>query len=852
METVTGIVSYIDYNTKSRARRPDNQYCFSHAKQRIKLTIRMRDGTEKNLLSHFYLPVLYGDSLTVDVTPSLVEGIDGECVKNTHIILVPGMEDKERLLSQLHFYLKYHVYGNGPDSDKAAIQYKLVLYSKAEKEMYLLGKSSLAYLARTPYDVFCLWSEWFVRGNLGLKSAVPAVLTKENEEKFFRTWYNKHTVRRLRIFGISEADFRCHWYGDCQLYYEILKNPYAVPVLTFDQRETVFRHFPHLRDCDKDAGETIQALFSDVKQGHTATPVDKFKNVDISVLSDYGVRVNNGCCYLDYPLAAEAAIAQHIDGIRFIEGKEVELSLESTLNEEQRGALKTAMEQPLVLVTGGAGRGKSSVLIQMILELSSRQGELSWIVAFPTGKSMMVILDQLPPDIDTFLFGTLSKWIWLQKSAMRERSKPRVVKHLIIDEGSMVSSRLLEEMLRHYPEIEKITIFGDEKQLQPVEWGRPFKQLIGLSSVVRCNLEFNHRCLGKGIVSNADAIARLPVPWQLDEFPRVELKEGEGFEIVIGNKEKVLEQYFELLGTYGVLGVQVISPLNSDVLSQKPTIILDDDGEVSAETNQSKGLNDMIIERIHQLPHARTKYAGHSWMIGDKVMVLKNVYVTGCEVFNGQMGVIVGLIKEGSVVKKGDKSALGNFLCLTKRGWTATVETKDIELALDLSSPSVSDPPSSICGVYVAIPGPKSSPNSWRHREFYVNSLATVHFKSNNVYWSTEIGEYADVPENFNPVADPDDAVVDLEQISVLSMDLLSHAYAITVHKSQGSEWPAVITYIRPCGQENFIGKNIVYTALTRAREKAVLVTTNKAYVDEKCNEIPQPRCEHLLSYFSN
>lgn len=839
MQRISGVVTYLDYNTKSQARRPDNRYEFSHTKQRIKITLKSNDSSqEHHLLTHFYLPVQYADTLSIEITPSDVPGITGECVKHTHVITLPE-HDMSTLGQSLYFYLKYHVYGNGPDADKAATQYKAVILAKAEKEWLILKKTALGSMARSPYDVICLWSEWYVRGNPNLKAAVPTILTKEREADFFWTWYQKQTIRRLRIFGIAEADFRNHWFGDCRLYYEIMKNPYAVPTLSYEQRETVFRHHPELRNSDSNSGETIQHLFNDVKSGHSATPVDKFKKIDQGAMREYGVRIENNCAYLDYPREAEAAIAAHLDGVRNISVSTAVLQLAHQLDPDQALAVEAALSSSLTLITGGAGRGKSRALIQLILELTSRQGCPDWVVAFPTGKSMMVILDQLPPEVDLDRFGTLAKWIWRQKDQMRIRLAPRVVKHLIVDESSMVSSRMLHELLQYYPEVEKLTLFGDEKQLQPVEWGRPFKQLIEVSGLsksdITCvDLKTNHRCSGLGIVRNADAVAMLPNP--LTDVGFIELSPGDGFVIQVGDKDKVVDQYFSLLPKHQVLGLQVISPLNRDVSGL-------DQEDLRQEV---VGLNTLIRERMHLAPHPRVNYDSKSWMIGDKVMVTQNVYVPGCKVFNGQMGVVVGLIKEGSIVKKSGKSIRGVFMCLTKRGWTDTVQTEDILLALEHAAPSTQKSTTDISGLYVAIPGP----DGWRHREFYVDSLATVHAKGNTVYWTTELGEHADRVEHV-PVGDPEDAVVEKEVVPVLSIALLQHAYCITVHKSQGSEWDAVITFIRPCGKDGFIGKNIVYTALTRAKKLAVLVTPNKHYVDERCREVPEVKCEHLVQYLS-
>ena len=53
----------------------------------------------------------------------------------------------------------------------------------------------------------------------------------------------------------------------------------------------------------------------------------------------------------------------------------------------------------------------------------------------------------------------------------------------------------------------------------------------------------------------------------------------------------------------------------------------------------------------------------------------------------------------------------------------------------------------------------------------------------------------------------------------------LTSSFAITVHKAQGSEWENVIFYLPPCKPSSFLNLNLVYTALTRAKSKMIVVS---------------------------
>jgi len=73
----------------------------------------------------------------------------------------------------------------------------------------------------------------------------------------------------------------------------------------------------------------------------------------------------------------------------------------------------------------------------------------------------------------------------------------------------------------------------------------------------------------------------------------------------------------------------------------------------------------------------------------------------------------------------------------------------------------------------------------------------------------------------------------------------LGLAYAITIHKSQGSEYPAVVTVLLP-EHHVMLQRNLLYTALTRARRLAVLVGSRRAVGRAVRNAAPMQRCTRL------
>ena len=87
--------------------------------------------------------------------------------------------------------------------------------------------------------------------------------------------------------------------------------------------------------------------------------------------------------------------------------------------------------------------------------------------------------------------------------------------------------------------------------------------------------------------------------------------------------------------------------------------------------------------------------------------------------------------------------------------------------------------------------------------------------------WITEVD-----PEEQQLMAEFDGNLVHYE---ASELDELGLAYAVSVHKSQGSEYPAVVM---PIVTQHFLllQRNLLYTGLTRARELAVLVGSDRAF----------------------
>ena len=80
---------------------------------------------------------------------------------------------------------------------------------------------------------------------------------------------------------------------------------------------------------------------------------------------------------------------------------------------------------------------------------------------------------------------------------------------------------------------------------------------------------------------------------------------------------------------------------------------------------------------------------------------------------------------------------------------------------------------------------------------------------------------------------------------SFKQLEELELAYAITIHKSQGSEYPAVILPLLS-GPQMLLNRNLLYTAVTRARKCVTVVGKEETFAEMIRNEKQQKRYSAL------
>ena len=380
---------------------------------------------------------------------------------------------------------------------------------------------------------------------------------------------------------------------------------------------------------------------------------------------------------------------------------------------EQTQAIREAATSGLLLITGGPGTGKTTIL-RGILELLG-QNQLRCLLAAPTGRAAKRLTEVTGEDAST-IHRLLEAGIDPATGKMffaRDAENPLKCDAVIVDEMSMVDVSLLYSLLQAIPTGKRLILVGDPDQLPPVGPGFPFGDMLRSGSLPTVRLTEIFRQAQKSlIVMNAHRVNQ-------GEMPDLKCVSSDFFFMRRTSEEAVCTLIRDLCATrlpqkMGIPTdqIQVLSPTRKGAV-----------GTVNLNRLLQAALNPQSPDKKER------PYGDYQFREGDRVMQIRNNY--------------------DILWKKADGSAVGAGIFNGDVGRIQTI-----------------DPASETLTV------------------LFDDRLAEYDF--------TQLGE-------------------------------LEPAYAMTVHKSQGSEYRAVILTAWN-GSPYLLSRSILYTAITRARELLIIV----------------------------
>lgn len=375
------------------------------------------------------------------------------------------------------------------------------------------------------------------------------------------------------------------------------------------------------------------------------------------------------------------------------------------LAQKQKEAIKACLHHGVLVLTGGPGTGKTTV-IKGILSILKAQG-LKIRLAAPTGRAAKRLSEttgQKALTIHRLLeANNLAQDDNLQLGFSKDINDQLDADVIILDEVSMVDIVLMHHFLNAVPDGCRIILVGDTDQLPAVGPGSVLKDIIRSQKIPAIRLdEIFRQAQTSMIIQNAHIInaGRLPdIRKQYSDFVFYELNDDTSI------TQKILDLCTKDLPHEGfdvLKDVQILSPMHRFLCGVE-------------------NLNLMLQEQLNPKKNQdELKYSSQTFRVGDKVMHIRNNYQKN--VFNGDIGFIQDINNE--------------------------------KLTVD-----------------------------------YFDHIVT--------YEKNELNE-------------------------------LTLAYASSVHKSQGSEYKVVII---PLSTSHYImlQRNLLYTAITRAKQKVIIIGSKKA-----------------------
>jgi len=380
---------------------------------------------------------------------------------------------------------------------------------------------------------------------------------------------------------------------------------------------------------------------------------------------------------------------------------------------EQESAIRKAATSGLLLITGGPGTGKTTILNGILSLLGQMQ--LRCLLAAPTGRAAKRLTEVTGEDASTIhrLLEASIDPATGKMAFVRDEENPLKADVVIVDEMSMVDVQLLGSLLLAIPRGKRLILVGDPDQLPPVGPGFPFSDMLRANCLPTVRLtEIFRQAQQSLIVMNAHRVNR-------GELPELKSVTSDFFFMRRQSEDAVCSLVRDLCTTR--------LPKNMGIPSDQIQVLSPTRKGGVGTTNLNK-----LLQAAMNPPQEGKKERPFGEFIfreGDRVMQIRNNYDIMWKKIDGSM--------VGTGVFNGD---VGTIKSIEPSTETLTVVFDDREAEYDF----------------------------------------------------TQLNE-------------------------------LEPAYAMTVHKSQGSEYRAVILTAWN-GSPYLLSRSILYTAITRARELLIIV----------------------------
>ena len=393
------------------------------------------------------------------------------------------------------------------------------------------------------------------------------------------------------------------------------------------------------------------------------------------------------------------------------------------LSSKQKEAIQTVNSNNVVIITGGPGTGKTTI-IKNVIEIYKTHGK-KVVLCAPTGRAAKRMTEMTGEEAKTLHrlleIGKIEKEN--EFTIMNYEVAPIDADVIIVDEASMVDIYLMNYLLNGIYQGTKLILVGDTDQLPSVGPGSVLKDIINSERIKTIFLdEIFRQAAQSKIIVNSHRVN--DGEYFLEKEEQKDLKD-DFFYIKEKSQDVMLAQLISLckgrlenFGNYNFFeNIQILSPTKKGILGTKElNKKLQEELNPSDAKKNEKKVGDIIFREGDRVMQVKNNYDIY-WEKGN---TLSLNYETGTGIFNGEIGKIVKID--------------------------------------------------------------------------FINKQIKILFDDEKEAW------YA-----------------------FSDMDQIEHAYAITVHKAQGSEFDVVIVVVTQ-SSAMLLTRNLLYTGLTRAKKLLILI----------------------------
>jgi len=326
-----------------------------------------------------------------------------------------------------------------------------------------------------------------------------------------------------------------------------------------------------------------------------------------------------------------------------------------SLDPSQRDAAMIALTNNMCIITGGPGTGKSTTQKVIVNALKSFGKEV--MLGAPTGRAAKRLseVSGLPASTLHRLLqfsGEIGGFAYNEDNQFEED-------WAIIDEFSMVDTKLAAEFIQAIATGTGLTIVGDVDQLPSVGAGQVLRDLISTGIVPTARLTTVHRQgEDSGIVTAAHRInsGDHPMPDDQEDLNGFDIEHSSNSEDSVARIVDLMSNRLPALGYDALKDVQVLASMRRGVVG------------VEALNEAIKSVLNPVKEDGRSIT-----IKGRDWTVGDRVMQTRNDYAKG--VYNGEVGIVV------QVGQRADEETgkIENYIRVDYSGYEVTYGQKGIE-----------------------------------------------------------------------------------------------------------------------------------------------------------------------------